>query len=373
MTNSIGTACGYFLNATSTAPVLMSGYRAGNGSNNSTFGEALLMRTLPLVTNPLRQPLYGGSINFKHVNHPILNALIVSSADGSADSVYRKEPPIAHECVMSWCIKTLRSSYSWGVYEEIVEETTFNNTQLPYPWSAKDIPGLNITDTGYRGNTTIYPSGESQIGPEYGLSNNTFLSFVVLFDEIFPSSITSANATAQPFLKIRTSFDDRVMFRSVRFNPWLAPNNVSNHMERMATALTNVVRSDAASREFMKGQALTIETYLQVSWAWLAFPLAMLVFCLLFLIATMVKTSRGAEENVGTWKTSAMPTLMYGLPQDMRHNLTKGSTWRSESSGGGKKVKIRLMPDQGWRVSGYVCTSPTTLRRTHPRAPPGWL
>jgi hypothetical protein len=109
----------------------------------------------------------------------------VSSTDGSADSVYRKEPSVAHEYVLSWCIKRLRSSYSWGVYEEIVEETVSNITQLPYPWSTKDYPGF--PDTDYRENMTIHSPSDSQEGPECGLSNNTFLSFVVLLDEILPS------------------------------------------------------------------------------------------------------------------------------------------------------------------------------------------
>jgi hypothetical protein len=353
--------------------VLMSGHRVEHEMNDSTFGETLLMRTLPLITNPSRQPLYGGSINFKHINHPILDALIVSSADGSADSVYRKEPPIAHECVLSWCVKTLRSSYSWGVYEEIVEETVFNTTQTPYPWKTTYNPAMRSTNTDYAGNITIYPPNRNRNSFEYGLSNDTFLSFVVLFDEIFPSSMTVANALAQPFLKIRTSFNDRFMFRAVHFNPWLAPNNVTHHMERIATALTNVIRSDAASRESIVGQAFGPETYLQVTWAWLTFPLTMLVFCIIFLVATMMKTSGGATESVGAWKTSTMPTLMYGLPQDMRRNLTTASTWRSEESVGAKRVKIRLMPDQGWRVSGYMSTSPTMHRRNNPRPPPGWV
>jgi hypothetical protein len=81
-----GTACGSFLNATSAAPVLLSGYRIENTSN-STYGETLLMRTLPLVKNPSRQTLYGGSINCKNLSNPILDAIIVSAADGSASSV----------------------------------------------------------------------------------------------------------------------------------------------------------------------------------------------------------------------------------------------------------------------------------------------
>jgi hypothetical protein len=337
------------------------------------YGETLLMRTLPLVTNPDRKTLYGGSIKFKHIDRPILDALIVSSADGSTNSVYRNEIPVAHECMLAWCVKTLRSSYSWGNYEEIVEETFFNTTESPYPWSTEYLPEFLGTSVDYYGNISIYPPAVDREGQGYGVSNETMVDTVFSFDEIFPSLITVADPTAKPFLKVRTSFVDRVMFRAFHFNPWLAPNNVTHHMERIANAMTDVVRSDVESNEFVPGQAFAPETYVEVKWAWLAFPLAMLTLCLMFLVATMIKTSRGTDENIGVWKTSALPTLIYSLPQEMRHNLTTTSIWRSTSSGEAKKVKIRLMPNQGWRVSGQICTSPTQSRRANSRPPAGWL
>jgi hypothetical protein len=349
----------------------MSGYRTDNIS--AAYGETLLMRTLPLVTNPRRRALYGGSVNFKHISSPILDALIVSSADGSADSVYRRELPVAHECMLSWCVKTIRSSYSWGAYEEKVEDIFFNTSKTPFPWSTVYRPELMATDTDFHYNISLYPPGTSRDGPGYSVSNETFLDVVEILDEVFPSLITVADPSARPFLKIRTSFTDRVMFRDFHFNPFLAPNNVTNHIAGMATAITNVVRSDPANNEFITGQAFAPETYVAVRWAWLAFPLAMLSLCAIFLIATMIKTSKGGHEELGTWKTSAMPTLIYSLPQDMRQNLTTTSTCRSIVDVGAKKVKIRLKPDQGWRVSGQMRPASTLLSRTNPQPPPGWL
>ncbi|KAF2036629.1 hypothetical protein EK21DRAFT_51413 [Setomelanomma holmii] len=368
------TACGYFLNTTSTKPVLMSGYRVSNGSNG-TYGETLLMRTLPLVTNPARHTLYDGSINFKDSNHPILDALIVSSADGTAESVYRKDVPIAHECMLSWCVKTMQSSYSWGVYEETVVETFRNTTKPSYPYNTVYYPlPKDLTEVDYYGNVTIYPPGMSHDGPGYGVSNDTNLDAVFIFDEVFPSVITISDPTAQPFLKYRTSFADRFMWRAFHFNPWIAPNNITNHMERIATAITNVARSDPGNNEFVAGQALAPETFVKVYWAWLTFPLAMLALCLLFLVATMIKTSKGSNEQLATWKTSAMPTLIYSLPEDMRQNLSTPSTWVGGARSESKKVKIRLMPNHGWRVSGQISTTPVLLNRSNrPPPPPGWL
>lgn len=150
-----GTACGYFLNASSAAPVLMSGYRVLDDASNATFGETLLMRTLPLVKNSSRESLYGGSINFKDTNHHLLDALIVSSADGSPQAVYRKEMPVAHECMLSWCIQELESTISSGFYEEKTRAVFFNTTKTPYPWNTTYFPEHKVTNTDYRDNITI--------------------------------------------------------------------------------------------------------------------------------------------------------------------------------------------------------------------------
>ena len=361
---STGTACGYFLNATSEKPVLMSGFRVENGSD-SLHGETLLMRTLPLVTNPSRHSLYGGTINFRHVQYPILDTLIVSAADGTVDSVYAKTPPVAQECMLSWCVETLRSSYASGDYKEQVIETFINTTSADWPWWTQDYPEQQMTDTEFRANISIIPSSTESGSIPFGVSNETFLDLVIIFDEVFPSLITVANATAPQFVKIRTAAVDNVYSRLVHFSPWLAPNNVTFHMQRMARTMTNVIRSDTNSNELVVGIAQALETYVAVHWAWLTFPLVMLFLSIIFLVATMLKTSRNSHGDIGTWKTSAMPTLMYGLPQDMQKDIISTTSSGGLSHERPRKVRIRLLPKQGWRVSGQVDLAP--------RAPSGFI
>lgn len=81
----------------------MSGYRTDAQGNSSTEGEALLLRNLPL-TSPITSvypfssdPVFGGSVNFKDIYFPLLDAFIVSAADGTAASVYKKKRPVAQE------------------------------------------------------------------------------------------------------------------------------------------------------------------------------------------------------------------------------------------------------------------------------------
>jgi hypothetical protein len=140
------------------------------------------------------------------------------------------------------------------------------------------------------------------------------------------------------------------------WSPWLLPNNVTRHFERLATALTDVVRSDPNSNEYLAGNAFITETFVAVEWAWLTFPLALLVLSGIFLLATMVKTSN--NEDIGIWKTSAVPTLIYSLPRDRQHDLTSSSNWTSSETLRSKKTRIRLLPSSGWRISGQIGVPP---------------
>jgi hypothetical protein len=331
------------------------------------------MRTLPLTSLTTRVPLFGnGSIEFKHLRNTIMDVLIVSAESGTVDSVLRRVPPIAQECVLSWCVKTIRSSYNYGVYEEEIIEEHLNTTAGPFPWAAypfEDDLGSG-TDIFYLQDISI--SGTSFDGrqfEDYGTLNNTALSVIQGFIDIFPSFTTTNNTSSTPVMRYKTGYEGPAYNRMVDFNPWLAPNNVSIHMERLATAMTNVVRS-AASKTVVKGNAYTRETYISVHWQWLAFPFVLLFLSLVFLILTILKTSNDGE--IGIWKTSAMPTLISSLPQDVQKDLLHMEKDAHASRKGARKVRIKLLPDQGWRVSRRFRTSPIERGRDHNRLS-GWI
>jgi len=366
------TACGYFLNATSDNPTLMSGYLWDEA--NSTAGEALTMRTFPLTRIITKEPLYGnGSIHFKHIRHKIQDVLIVSSSDGSAEAVYRNETPVAQECHLSWCVKTMSSSYTWGRYNEEVVDTVFNTTAGPFPWEAYPYQTEveNGTDIFYMENITIKAeefTGDGKLA-NFGTSNGTALALMQGFTDIFPAYTTQANGSASPILRYKTWKTGSPWHQTLFFNPWLAPNNVTRHMERLATALTNVIRS-APTREDVEGHAFSKANFISVRWAWLTFPLLLLVLSFVFLVSTIIKTSK--DTGAGIWKTSAMPTLIYSLPKEAQTQFTKSPTWNSSKHT--KKVRIRLLPKTGWRVSGqsFLSRSPQ-LPQPAVQAPRGWI
>lgn len=363
--------CGYFLNATSEDPILMSGYVVS--ADGTKPGEALILRTLPLTAISDWTPLYGnGSINYKNLRNTIADVLIVSAANGSAANVYRNVAPVALECVLSWCVKTIRSSYDWGAYNEEVVKTYTNTTEGAFPWVSfpYQTEYQNGTDNFYLQDINIDagPSSDGRIITRYGTSNNTATAVVQGFQDIFPAFTTAMDESTAPLMRYKTWNDGPAWQRVLDFNPWLAPNNVSRHMERLALAMTSVMRS-ASSKEMLAGNAFSKENYVAVRWEWLTLPLGLLCLSFIFLAVTIFKSSL-EKEQVGVLKNSAILTLLYGLPDEMRGKLTRSSSTGTPRAKA-KELKVKLNPNMGWRISGNLF-SPASSQPSR-KGPPGWI
>ena len=363
-----GTVCGHFLNITSVTPILLSGYTVpGNESGNSA-GEVLLMRTIPLSDLDTKEPYYGsGSVSFKEILYPITDSLIASTPNG-IDSVYRHEPPVVQECVLSWCVQRMKSSYERGAYSEEIKSTFLNIATDPVPWPWKVANDMYEFSPNITLEVPAVESSDTNI--TYSVWNETAFDRMIIWDDFMPSSYTAAGKGSKPMLRFK-NYPDGPSTRFMDFNPWLAPNNVTHHMERLASAITNVMRSNPGSNKMLIGNAYNEEKFVYINWPWLIFPLLLLVLSLVFLVSTMIKTSK--DTGTGLWKTSAMPTLIYSLPKETQSKLSPSSTW-NDAHKSSKKVRIKLLPDRGWRVSGvsHLSTSP---QLPHPavHAPRGWI
>jgi hypothetical protein len=353
----------------------MSGYNVNavrSEAGAAAAGETLLMRAMPLVTNPSRETLFGGSINFKDRRNPIIDFVIAATSGASA--VHRNETPMALECVLSWCVKTIESSYYWATYEEEIVDSFINRTIGPFPWLVRPPTSPDdVFKVRYTENVTIDIGTEGN-GSTYGLSNHTALDTITMFDDMFPSFTTIANSSSAPPLWRFKFIQSLPILRTPKFNPWMPPNNVTRHVEGLANALTNAIRS-SSSKEMIEGKAFSKETFVSVRWEWLTLPLGLLVTTLAFLIITIFKSSKELD-HVGVRKTSAIATLVYGLPDDMRKKMTSSrssTTPRAKA----KELRVKLLPRTGWRVSGNLFTPVPPVSRTndlpqnHP--PPGWI
>ncbi|KAF1845117.1 uncharacterized protein K460DRAFT_282090 [Cucurbitaria berberidis CBS 394.84] len=370
-----GTVCGHFLNATSTAPILLSGYIVNETKTGPTIGEALLVRTIPLTDFDTKEPYYGvGSVNFKEIRNPLLDALI-ASAVGGPDSVYDRKAPLVHECILSWCVQTIKSSYDWGRYSENITSTFLNVDVEPFSWPWEVFEAQTGANLVYTQNITLEPpasgahrSDSTVFNTTYTVDNTTTFNAMAKFDDFFPSFYTAEDASADAILRFK-NYARGPSTRKLDFNPWQAPNNLSRHMERLAVALTNVIRS-SNNKQMTPGEAYNKENFVSVRWEWLTLPLGLLCISFIFLAATVAK-SAAERDRVGVWKTSAYATLLYGLPDEMQQKITRSASTGTPRAKA-KELKVKLQPNQGWRVSGNLFSPFTTKPRLN-QPPPGWI
>ncbi|UPX15493.1 uncharacterized protein EKO05_0005939 [Ascochyta rabiei] len=319
-----------------------------------------------------KKSYYGtGSIHYNDFRNTLLDTLIFSARNGS-QSVCSSEEPIVHECVLFWCVKSIKSSYVWGNYHEEVTAILQNKTAGPWPWESFEVPeeegGGSFTT--YLENITIEAPISSLSrtnlttpAESFGASNLTAYDAMAIFDDFFPSYYTADDASATPFLRYK-NYPNGPSIRALDFNPWQAPNDVVSHMKELAVAITNAMRSNAESMTMVPGRAWNTKQYVLVRWGWLTFPLTLLVLSLAFLVATIIKTSDDAHSEMGVWKTSAMPTLIYSLPVEVQKDLRDSNRQATQVGSRARKLKIQLRPRQGWRVSGHT---------QGPQPPPGWI
>jgi hypothetical protein len=368
-----GMMCGWFINGTNndskSKPILMSGYR--KATNELPFEESLITRVLPLVTADGRIPLYGsGSYHFKDVQNALVDFFVVSAAN-SPNSTYSKEPPVAQECLLAWCVKTLKSTYIEAKYNEQVTHTFLNTTPSEFPWKSRPMN----TSFGYG---AFYVYGRDihvdYNGTQYGASMRANVRTTYLFDDYFPSVYLRSNKSKDAYLQYKMQYMEQgaPFQRNISYNPFLAPNNVTRHMERMAKGITDVLRS-SDQHTWVEGDAYSVESYVHVRWGWLSLPLCLLVLTFFFLVGTVVKSSL-VKDDVGVWKTSAVATLIYGLPDDMQKkitNLAPDDATRTPRAKA-KELEIKMLPKKGWRSSGSLL-SPFTPKFKQDHPPPGWI
>jgi hypothetical protein len=369
-----GTVCGHYINATSSKPTLLSGYILPE-DGNATNGEALVVRMIPLTDFDSKAPSYGdGSIALRSMRYPMLDALI-SSARGGRESVYHGEPPIVQECTLTWCVHTMRSLYESGTYSEDILSTYYEPVHETdtWPWTTEE-NSLGTSYT-YTKNITLTPQRHFHQSSQLVMSNDTYkisnysqTNVMNYHDDLFPAFYTSANIDTKPALRYR-NYADGPTVRVMDWNPWEYPNNVTRHMERLAIAMTNMIRS-SSSKIMLEGESYQTEPYVSIQWGWLAFPLALLMLSLVFLICTIMKTS--GDGATGIWKTSAMPALIYSLPKETQSQFSSSSAWNSEN-GTPKKTRITLLPNMGWRVSGHNYLSQSPRLPSGERVPRGWI
>jgi hypothetical protein len=312
-----GMACGYFLNATGEKPVLMSGYAIS--PNDSAPGKALLahhLRLMDFVDKP-----WGGSVRFKQTKDVLFDWIVAAAPD--VDSVYANKTPTATECVLHWCVKTISATYKDGKYSEKVDSAFSNSSgkSVFQDWS-NIIEDGELVHMNYTSDIVVTPPNQET---SFSVSRVAHAQTWILLRQYVPGHFTQENSTATPQLEFWALENGQNSLKevTVQESPWMPPKNVSLHVERMANAMSQVMRRYENTTEQVPGSG-SFETYIRIRWAWFSFPLVLLLLTLGFLIMTIWKGR--SREDIGVWKTSSLATLVNGLDSTTRQHL--GSSWK---------------------------------------------
>lgn len=285
---------------------------------------------------------YGGSINYRDVQNPIIDFLAFSTL-GGVPGVYANETPSAQECVVSWCVERMSPTvFNGNLTHNSGSYPMQPKGPAPFPWTMDDNYMLSyVADFDY----TPPDSNE-----RFYVSNNTIYQTIALMGDFFPLTIT-----------VSSSDSDNVRYRYPALNPHAAwvkvlPSNawatdIAQKVKGFAKIISDVIVTSSQSVNNVDGTAATSEVFVSVRWAWFSLPFALLLLSLIFLLTTIFKCAE-EEEDIGIWKTSALPVLMNGLRGDVRRQMGS-STRMGDVRLHARQTEMKLhYGKKGYRLSG---------------------
>ena len=111
--------------------------------------------------------------------------------------------------------------------------------------------------------------------------------------------------------------------------------NLTQTFDNVAKSLTNQIRNTSPDR--YQGVAQDWVIHIRVNWAYMAFPAAMLLIGILYVILIIVDSTR---LRVPAWKERTLPTLLYGFDNETQRLLRT-----REDDGKEKTVESRIRYD----------------------------
>ena len=345
-TNPNVTSCGYYLNVPNNMPQLMSGYEV---TKDGSIGEVLATRFFGLTDVYSDERFFGGSINFPDIKNPVVD-FIVASTPGGFDGATKNSTPVASECEIHWVVKKINSTVLNGVLTEEASETLQFSSDLIDPWDDPTDVSVYLANFSM---TLPDPFSFTGSTSTFGLDNTTARKVWQVWAEIAPSSFTrpaeSNPVKSGPVLKIAWELYPPHLVQVYTPNlPWDTPSNITAHMSEALTVMNQVVRRNTLSQrhrhDVAVGQSFRYVVLVNIRWQWITLPALLLLFALLFLLATVWRSSKD-KQQIGVWKTSALAILFNGLGEDVQGFVGAGNKRMGYTREKAKDIKVQLEDD----------------------------
>jgi hypothetical protein len=338
------TSCGYYMNPLDNSSQLMAGYEIrANGSP----GEVLATRMFALSDVFTNEQFFGGSVNFKDVKNPIVD-FIIASTPGGFDGALKNNTPVVHECEIHWVVKQVQSVVASGVLTEHALETLQFESNLTNSWDP-DNSDVYLADFSMTLDDphSFMADGKSNFGMDNITARTVWQVFAIQFPSTENLPTKDSNISDIAVVKYAWLKTDVIQMTSPRLQ-WDTPNNITNHMAREVAVLNEVIRrntnSASGTHNVSVGKAFKYVILVHIRWQWITLPAALLLFSLIFLIATVVRSSK-EHDKVGIWKTSALAILFNGIGEDVQDRVGGGSHGMGYQRSKAKEMKVQLDND----------------------------
>lgn len=192
---------------------------------------------------------------------------------------YRYAIVTASECALWFCVQTFNTSVQFGV----LTESKFKS------WSYLADNGTafsHFEQSSWRTVTNIPPKFNTAFSSNYSIQNS---GKVKLRDYVANTIRNAADMTMIPGQKndAASAFTQAIYYRSFA-------GDLDEWISRIAQTMTNAIRVSfpAPVNNRYTGTMSQMEPFIHVRWAWLTFPILMVLSSLVFLVASIVQTRR---------------------------------------------------------------------------------
>ncbi|KAH6625727.1 hypothetical protein C7974DRAFT_396605 [Boeremia exigua] len=270
--------------------------------------------------------------SFQDLQTMIVSFVIMRAAEEwmQGEVAWNNSKPIATECALYLCV----NKYQTEIRDGKLKETVLSSWAVRDKESYKASLNSSIFETGpevdaflaekgdilYDRNIVrtdlrlLVPEGESE-----GIEPRTFnvsYAFIRTISEFMKTFTAGAKDTGQ--MMAFPSWDGRM---GPLVNALWASQNLTETFDHVARSLTNQVRKTATNASHInqvEGTTQKWETHVRVRWAYLAFPAAMIALGIVYVLLTIVESTR---LHLPAWKESALPSLLHGLDSETQSLL----------------------------------------------------
>ena len=273
---------------------------------------------------------FGGQINtsVSHISPDLdeIEPSILQFSSLISKSEKNSETASAWECVLSYCVNMYSAAVHDGNYKESITRSWLNNSA-----------------TVDQGSDLIYRPPDSFANAtgnysEFRVANLAARAMNSFMSETFTGSggINSSRSGSA--------------FSSDVIQALYSTDNYSSTLENLAQAMTkNIERQNNSGLGPFKGIAYRSETYVHVRWAWIAYPLVIVLMTILLLAGVIIENAQG---QLRVWGASNIALLFHGQGLHLDDDDHAPINTISQMTAKAKAVEVHLIKasNEEWKL-----------------------